>query len=219
MVRLHGVEVRDGGFHAWIERDDARPLGRVGDVQAWRFPSYFTTRSHVHGSSVNSLACGDRVISVGNCEEAAERMHRSSSHGPTRWPAQARDRRAGHRYRRSARFRLAGPPLGGDDGDEYGQPAGGGGCRPDARARAAAHGRADRGHHASHGSAHGFASIIQSIEQGFGSGSNLTRKFFGLNAARYFGLTRGSANRRRLERFYDDNDMREPLWMTKVDAA
>jgi hypothetical protein len=65
----------------------------------------------------------------------------------------------------------------------------------------------------------GFASIIQSIEQGTGSGSNLTRKFFGLNAARYFGLMRGSANRRRLERFYDDNDMPEPLWMTKVDAA
>lgn len=84
LVRLHGVEVRDGGFHAWIERDDARPLGRIGEVQAWRFPSYFTTRSHVGGSSVSSLACGHRVISVGNCEEASERIHRSSSHGPTR---------------------------------------------------------------------------------------------------------------------------------------
>jgi subtilisin family serine protease len=84
LVRLHGVEVRDGGFHAWIERDDARPLGRVGEVQAWRFPSYFTTRSHVGGASVSSLACGHRVISVGNCEEASERIHRSSSHGPTR---------------------------------------------------------------------------------------------------------------------------------------
>ena len=84
LVRLHGVEVRDGRFDAWIERDDPRPLGRVGEVEAWRFPSYFTVRSHVDRASVNSLACGHRVISVGNCEDAAERIHRSSSQGPTR---------------------------------------------------------------------------------------------------------------------------------------
>ena len=84
LVRLRGVEVRDGRFDAWIERDDPRPLGRVGEVDAWRFPSYFTQRSNVDRSSVSSLACGHRVISVGNCEEAAERIHRSSSQGPTR---------------------------------------------------------------------------------------------------------------------------------------
>jgi subtilisin family serine protease len=84
IVRLHGIEVRDGRFDAWIERDDARPLGRVGQVEAWRFPSYFTSRSHVDRSSVSSLACGHRVISVGNCEDIAERIHRSSSQGPTR---------------------------------------------------------------------------------------------------------------------------------------
>ena len=84
IVRLHGVEVRDGRFDAWIERDDPRPLGRVGEVDAWRFPSYFSARSNVDRSSVSSLACGSRVISVGNCEEAAERIHRSSSQGPTR---------------------------------------------------------------------------------------------------------------------------------------
>jgi subtilisin family serine protease len=84
LVRLRGVEVRDGRFDAWIERDDPRPLGRVGEVEAWRFPSYFTTRSNVDRSSVSSLACGYRVISVGNCEDAAERIHASSSQGPTR---------------------------------------------------------------------------------------------------------------------------------------
>jgi subtilisin family serine protease len=83
-VRLRGVEVRDGRFDAWIERDDARPLGRVGDADAWRFPSYFTQRSNVDRSSVSSLACGHRVISVGNCEDAAERIHATSSQGPTR---------------------------------------------------------------------------------------------------------------------------------------
>jgi subtilisin family serine protease len=84
LVRLRGIEVRDGRFDAWIERDDPRPLGRIGDVQAWRFPSYFSQRSNVDRSSVSSLACGHRVISVGNCEEAAERVNRSSSQGPTR---------------------------------------------------------------------------------------------------------------------------------------
>ena len=84
IVRLRGVEVRDGRFDAWIERDDPRPLGRIGEVDAWRFPSYFSQRSNVDRSSVSSLACGHRVISVGNCEEAAERIHRSSSQGPTR---------------------------------------------------------------------------------------------------------------------------------------
>jgi subtilisin family serine protease len=84
LVRLRGVEVRDGRFDAWIERDDPRPLGRIGEVQAWRFPSYFSQRSNVDRSSVSSLACGHRVISVGNCEEMAERVNRSSSQGPTR---------------------------------------------------------------------------------------------------------------------------------------
>ena len=84
LVRFRGVEVRDGRFDAWIERDDPRPLGRIGEVDAWRFPSYFSERSNVDRSSVSSLACGHRVISVGNCEEAAERISRSSSQGPTR---------------------------------------------------------------------------------------------------------------------------------------
>jgi subtilisin family serine protease len=84
IVRLRGIEVRHGRFDAWIERDDPRPLGRIGEVDAWRFPSYFSRRSNVDRSSVSSLACGHRVISVGNCETAAERIHRSSSQGPTR---------------------------------------------------------------------------------------------------------------------------------------
>jgi subtilisin family serine protease len=53
-------------------------------VDAWRFPSFFSQRSNVDRSSVSSLACGHRVISVGNCEEETERIHRSSSQGPTR---------------------------------------------------------------------------------------------------------------------------------------
>ena len=84
IVRLYGIEVRDGRFDAWIERDDPRPLGRIGEVEAWRFPSYFTARSNVDRSSVSSIACGFRVISVGNSDDMAERVHPSSSQGPTR---------------------------------------------------------------------------------------------------------------------------------------
>ena len=84
LVRLHGLEVRDGRFHGWIERDDPRRLGRVGEREAWRFPSFFSERSNVDRSSVSSLACAERVISVANLDQAAERVNVTSSQGPTR---------------------------------------------------------------------------------------------------------------------------------------
>ncbi|MGQ0571023.1 MAG: S8 family serine peptidase [Armatimonadota bacterium] len=83
-VRLHGRDVRDGGYHGWIERDDPRRLGRVGPREAWRFPSFFTDASNVDDSSVGSLACGRRVIAVANLNETEERVHITSSQGPTR---------------------------------------------------------------------------------------------------------------------------------------
>ena len=69
-VRLRGEEVRDGKFDAWIERDDPRPLGRLGEATAWLFPSYFASESNVDRSSVSSLACGRDVIAVGNSDPA-----------------------------------------------------------------------------------------------------------------------------------------------------
>jgi subtilisin family serine protease len=84
-VRLHGREVKDGRYHGWIERDDPRPLGRrIGDQDAWSFPSFFSARSNVDSSSVGSLACGQRVISVANLDVSAERINITSSQGPTR---------------------------------------------------------------------------------------------------------------------------------------
>lgn len=84
IVRLHGREVRDGRYHGWIERDDPRRLGRVGNRDAWRFPSFFSERSNVDDSSVSSLACGHRVLSVANLDEVNERINITSSQGPTR---------------------------------------------------------------------------------------------------------------------------------------
>ena len=83
-IRLRGDQVRNGRYHAWIERDDPRRLGRIGKREAWRFPSFFSKRSYIDKASVSSLACGQRVVSVSNYEEAAERIHPSSSQGPTR---------------------------------------------------------------------------------------------------------------------------------------
>jgi len=83
-VRLHGSEVRDGRYHGWIERDDPRRLGRVGEKDAWRFPSFFSEASNVDDTSVSSLACGNRVLSVANLDEAIERVNITSSQGPTR---------------------------------------------------------------------------------------------------------------------------------------
>lgn len=83
-IRLRGQEVRDGRYHGWIERDDPRRLGRVGQREAWRFPSFFSEESNVDDSSVSSLACGNRVLSVANLNEAAERISITSSQGPTR---------------------------------------------------------------------------------------------------------------------------------------
>jgi len=83
-VRLHGQDVRDGTYHGWIERDDPHRLGQVGPREAWRFPSFFSENSNVDNSSVSSLACGRRIISVANLNESEERVHISSSQGPTR---------------------------------------------------------------------------------------------------------------------------------------
>jgi subtilisin family serine protease len=83
-VRLRGDEVRDGRFDAWIERDDPMEIGREGQRRMFRFPSFFTERSNVDSHSITSLACGHRVITVANLDEAKEQINATSSQGPTR---------------------------------------------------------------------------------------------------------------------------------------
>lgn len=84
-VRLHGLEIKDGKYHGWIERDDPRRIGRIGDNKfAWRFPSFFSQKSNVDDSSVSSLGCGFRILSVANLNEAKELINITSSQGPTR---------------------------------------------------------------------------------------------------------------------------------------
>lgn len=85
LVRLEGEDVRAGEYHGWIERDDPRPVGRMGDNRAaWVFPSFFSQQSNVDNHSVNSLACGRWVIGVANLNETRECIDKTSSQGPTR---------------------------------------------------------------------------------------------------------------------------------------
>ena len=84
LIRIRGKEVRDGSFHAWIERDDPQEIGPLGPKALWRFPSFFSDKTNVDRSSVSSLACGDRIVSVANLDEVRGLINISSSQGPTR---------------------------------------------------------------------------------------------------------------------------------------
>ncbi|MGB3655278.1 MAG: S8 family peptidase [Rivularia sp. (in: cyanobacteria)] len=71
-VRLHGVEVTSGNFHAWIEREDGSQTSFV--------PPY--DRTH----TVNSIGCGHNIIMVGCYDPTKPNQPLSyfSSSGPTR---------------------------------------------------------------------------------------------------------------------------------------
>ena len=83
-VRLHGLDVRDGTYHAWIERDDPRRFRPTGVDSGWAFPSFFSRATAVDSHSVNSLAAGQAVVAVSNLDESGNRIHVTSSQGPSR---------------------------------------------------------------------------------------------------------------------------------------
>jgi len=83
-IRLHGRDIRDGSYHAWIERDDPRRIKPLEFESGWAFPSFFSKKTAVDNSSVNSLAAGHSIISVANYDSQTEQIHKTSSQGPTR---------------------------------------------------------------------------------------------------------------------------------------
>ena len=83
-VRLRGEEIRDGRFHAWIERDDPIEIGRSERARFFRFPSFFSAASNVDSHSISSLACGHNVVAVANLDPKSERVNITSSQGPAR---------------------------------------------------------------------------------------------------------------------------------------
>jgi subtilisin family serine protease len=83
-VRLHGDEIRDGSFHAWIERDDPQEVGRRRSYAAYRCPSVFSERTNVDSHSIGSLGCAHRVVTVANADDRSGVINITSSQGPTR---------------------------------------------------------------------------------------------------------------------------------------
>jgi len=83
-VRLRGEQVRNGSFNAWIERDDLRQVGRLGDKEAWSCPSFFTLESNTDTNSLSSLGCSPTVIAVANVKGKGGKINATSSQGPTR---------------------------------------------------------------------------------------------------------------------------------------
>ena len=71
-LRLHGVEVENGNFHAWIEREDGS--------QTCFIPPHDNTHT------VNSIGCGRNIIMVGSYDPTKPNQPLSyfSSSGPTR---------------------------------------------------------------------------------------------------------------------------------------
>lgn len=85
VVRLHGIDIRDGRFNGWIERDDPERLPPSPEqIERWRFPSFFSEASNRDVSSISTLACGHRVVAVANLDPIRERINITSSQGPTR---------------------------------------------------------------------------------------------------------------------------------------
>jgi hypothetical protein len=83
LVRLTGVVVRDGRYDAWIERDDPRRISGPGG-RNWRYPSFFAPGTYTTDRMISSLACAERIISVGNIDVQRNAAHVTSSRGPTR---------------------------------------------------------------------------------------------------------------------------------------
>ncbi len=71
-LRLHGVEVENGDFHAWIEREDGSQTCFV--------------EPHDNTHTVNSIGCGRNIIMVGSYEptKPGQPLSFFSSSGPTR---------------------------------------------------------------------------------------------------------------------------------------
>ncbi|AFY56355.1 subtilisin-like serine protease [Rivularia sp. PCC 7116] len=71
-VRLHGIEVNNGSFHAWIEREDGSQTSFVPP--------------HDNTNTVSSIGCGHNIIMVGSYDptKPGQPLSYFSSSGPTR---------------------------------------------------------------------------------------------------------------------------------------
>lgn len=82
IIRLQGIEVRDGTYHGWVGRDDTGAIAIRED--GLDLPPHFSRRSGVPGFAMTGLACARRVVTVGNLDGESETIHPASGRGPTR---------------------------------------------------------------------------------------------------------------------------------------
>ena len=170
IVRLRGIEVRDGRFDAWIERDDPRPLGRIGEVDAWRFPSYFIVAQQ-RRSFVGQLA-GLRVPRHLRRQLRGSRPNGSTgprARGPTRDGRYKPEIAAPGTDVVAARgFSSPDRPWVAMTGTSMASPYVAGVAAHDARARTAADGDTDRRHHAPNRAAAAWIDYTWQDAAGFG---------------------------------------------------
>ena len=117
-VRLQGVRVQNGEFHAWIERDDPGQ-------------SSFSPLQHDNRFTLGSLACGHKSIVVGSYDarEPSKPLSVFSSSGPTRDGRQKPEVSApGHGVKAaysktiSGNASMSGTSMAAPDGDRYRRP-------------------------------------------------------------------------------------------------
>jgi subtilisin family serine protease len=84
-IRLRGEVIRDGRYHAWVERDDLAQIGGTrAEMPCMLLPSFLSQSSSVDSHAINGLACSPSVIGVGNLDRTVGAIASSSSKGPTR---------------------------------------------------------------------------------------------------------------------------------------
>jgi subtilisin family serine protease len=84
-IRLRGEVIRDGRYHAWVERDDLAQIGGTrAEMPCMLLPSFLSESSSVDSHTINGLACSPSVIGVGNLDRTVGAIASSSSKGPTR---------------------------------------------------------------------------------------------------------------------------------------
>jgi hypothetical protein len=87
-VRLAGVEIKDGRYHAWIERDDPRPVGRRGRQGAVELPT--TPRSRRPAADSRSSRWPTWTSSTSGSTSRAARGRRGTAGTSPMWRRPAR---------------------------------------------------------------------------------------------------------------------------------
>ncbi len=89
-LRIHGAKVKDGRFHAWIERDETGQARFIGEHKA-PYPAQENGVRIDDECTLGSIACGQKTIVVGSLDAGGDpeqpetlKVSKTSSSGKTR---------------------------------------------------------------------------------------------------------------------------------------